>query len=232
MPYLFRRDDSTRHVWKRDDGCIQHHVDNRFSGEESWGYHSRRGPPTPVPSSDSVDSADVEYNSVKQLSITENSAESRASEARIPEPQFPSLLLSLCLAPSPTPRLVSQPPAFWEETRRRLISVAPETLNALSCQNERLSDLLLRLALCVPSIRNRIGLFADGHEGGMIDVIPFFGARIVGILDFPIYCAASRFDFPVYRASRYEFSHLPRVTLCSLRQAQSAPIALFRYRHF
>lgn len=61
----------------------------------------------------------------------------------------------------------------------------------------------------------------------MADVIPFFGARIVGILDFPIYCAASRFDFPVYRASRYEFSHLPRVTLCSLRQAQSAPIALF-----
>lgn len=73
----------------------------------------------------------------------------------------------------------------------------------------------------------RIGLFAD-ERGGMADVIPFFGTRFVGILDFPIYCAASRLDFPVYRALRYEFSHLLRVTLCSLRQAQSAPIALFR----
>lgn len=59
----------------------------------------------------------------------------------------------------------------------------------------------------------RIGLFAN-ERGGMADVIPFFGAWF-GISDFPIYCAASRFDFPVYRALRYEFSHLPRVTLCS-----------------
>lgn len=73
----------------------------------------------------------------------------------------------------------------------------------------------------------RIGLFVD-ERGGMADVIPFFGTRYAGILDFPIYCAASRLDFPVYRALRYEFSHLLRVTLCLLRQAQSAPIALFR----
>lgn len=43
----------------------------------------------------------------------------------------------------------------------------------------------------------------------MVDVIPFFGARFVAILDFPIYRAASRFDFSVYRALRYGCSHLP-----------------------
>lgn len=199
--------------------------DNRFSGEESRVSFAL------VPSSDSVDSADdAEYNSVKQLSITESSTESRASEARIPEPQFPFLLLSLYRVPSPSSPRFSFPD-FREETRRRLISVAP--LNALSCQNERLSDLSFsRFVFRRSGIESAYLPTRTRGRGGMADVIPFFGARIVGILDFPIYCAASRFDFPIYRASRYEFSHLPRVTLCSLRQAQSAPIALFRCRHF
>lgn len=98
-------------------------LDNRFSGGES-GVSIRVGrvAPAPVPLSDSVDFADAEYNSVKQLSITESSVESRASEARIPEPQFPSLLLlSLCRATTPAlVRLLNPvpPPLFPPDFRK------------------------------------------------------------------------------------------------------------------
>lgn len=124
MSYLFRHNDSTRHVWKRDEGCIQHHPRQWILWGRKRGYHSRRGA-APVPSSDSVDSADAEYNSVKQLSITESSAESRASEARIPEPQFPSLLLSLCHTPppllSPLPSGKTEAPSHLRRAVKRFL---------------------------------------------------------------------------------------------------------------
>lgn len=149
----------------------------------------------PVPSSDSVDSADAEYNGVKQLSITESSAESRASEARIPEPQFPSLLLSLCHTPPPASR-----PCLPERRRRRLISVAP--LNVFSRQNERLSDLLFHLALCVPSIRNENRLICRRTRG--------YGRRHSVFRD----TVRRYFGFPyLLRGVTPRFSRLPRATL-------------------
>lgn len=190
MLYLSRCNDLIC-IWKHDGSNIT--LANRFS----WGrkHNIIR---VSVPSSNSVDFA--EYNGVKQLSITESNVESRASEARIPEPQFPSLLLSLAAHYPPSPALVRFSPLRSGKTRRRLISVAP--LNAFSCQSEHLSDLLLRHALCVPSIRNENRLICrrmKGHGGRFSFRFSEHGSSV--------------FWISLLRGVTLRFFRLPRVTL-------------------
>lgn len=210
-------------------------LDNRFSGGESGvsfasGGSRPRRCRSPIPSISPMPNT-AAWNSWALPKVAWNLAHQKLEFLNR---NF--LLFFFCLFAAPPPPLSFAsstpfpPPRTSGKTRRRLISVAP--LNALSCQNERLSDLRFHLASLCSVDPEWESAYLPTNEGAMADVIPFFEARFVGILDFPIYCAAPRFDFPVYRALRNELSHLLHVTLCSLRQAQYGVHCLIPYRYF
>jgi len=175
------------------------------------GYHSRRGPRHPPISSIPLT---PEYNSVKQLSITESSAESRASDARIPEPQFPSLLLSLCHVSSP---LTAASHPYLPERRGAVSSSLRRAVKRfLLPELTLIRSPLPSRALCSVDPEWESSAYSPTNGEGNLHGRRHFVFRdtVRRYFGFPYLLRSVTLRFS--RLSR-EFSHLLRVTLCLFR---------------
>jgi len=172
------------------------------------GYRSRREPHR-VPSSDSVDSPPTPnttaWNSWTLPKVAWNLAHQKLEFLNR------NFLLFFCL-PCSTLAHVRISPLSSGKTRHHLISVTP--LNAPS--RTLIGSLLPPRILCSIDPEWESAYLPTNEEA---DVVPFFGARIVGILDFFIY---------LLRSVTLRFSRLSHITLrifpfaCVLCFARSA----------
>ena len=204
-------DATASHVWKLNEDLHTHiTLDNRFSREENRVSFASRAASGTILRFRRF-SANAEYNSVKQLNITESSVESRASEARIPEPQFPSLLLFAMLHPRSRPHLT---PVFRkDEAPSHLRYPAKRSFqNAYWISSSASHFMFYRSGM-------RIGLFADERGGRCRPVFWGTDRRYFGFLY--IFIAqryASIFPFIAHYATNFPICL--RIMLCSLCQAQ------------